>query len=182
MKRNLLQVVAAALLVALLAACSTPETGGMTVRLDPTGNLGYEVSGGTLTIESRAFVFRNAPGEPEAIINGVTPAYFAHNGLLVEQWIGDPQSLSIVVPAGFTCTEPDPVRGCDLLSPGARAGYGMESSLESGMNQLLPHTVAIEHSQTAFGSSTWWVEFTFTGENAYGPFEFTRTFTITRPN
>lgn len=191
MKRLTLQVVAATLLVALLAACSNPGSGGMTVRLDPVGNLGYEVSGGTLTVETRSLVFRNAPGEPLAVIDRVQADFFDSNGVLVESWVSDPNSLSIVVPAGFTCNEPDPVSGCTMFSEGARAGYGMPSSAEEGQVQLLPHAVAMAHMEatmdpvtgaTISGNATWWGEFTFHGSNAHGEFEFMRTFYITAPN
>jgi len=182
MKRLSLQVVAVAVLVALLAACSSPANGGMTVRLDPVGNLGYEVSGGTITVETRNLVFRNAPGEPMATITGVEATFFSSNGVVTEMWISDPNSLSIVVPAGFTCAEPDPVSGCTMLSSGARQDFGQPSLVDDGQVQLLPNTVAEEHFNSTLGNATWWGEFTFHGTNAYGAFELTKTFTITAPN
>lgn len=182
MKRLSLQVVAATVLVALLAACSSPANGGMSVRLDPVGNLGYEVSGGNITVETRNLVFRNAPGEPQAIIHGVEAAFFASNGVIAEMWISEPNSLSIVVPAGFTCSDPDPVSGCTMLSAGARQDYGVPSVVADSQLQLLPHTIAIEHSNATLGNATWWGEFTFHGTNAYGAFEVTKTFYITAPN
>lgn len=182
MKRLTLQVVAATLLVALLAACSNPGNGGMTVRLDPVGNLGYEVSGGTLTVETRSLVFRNAPGEPQAVIHGVDAAFFDSNGVVMEMWISDPNSLSIVVPAGFTCNAPDPVNGCTMLSEGARADYGMASVVDESQLQLLPAQVAEAHFLSTLGNSSWWGEFTFHGTNAHGDFTMTRTFYITAPN
>lgn len=182
MKRLVLRVVAIAAVVALLAACSSPANGGLTVRLDPVGNLGYEYDG-TYTIETRSLVFRNSPGEPQAIITGVEAAFFASNGVVTEMWISEPNSLSIVVPAGFSCAEPDPVTGCTGLSAGARQDFGQPSVVDDGQLQLLPIAVAQEHhTNTTLGNSSWWGEFTFHGTNAYGPFELTRTFYIVAPN
>jgi len=182
MKRLTLQVVAIAALVALLAACSNPAAGGMTVRLDPVGNLGYSGSGSSVSVEARSVVFRNAPGEPLAQITGVEAAFFSSNGVVAEMWIAEPNSVSIIVPAGFTCTDPDPVSGCTGLSAGARQDFGQPSVVDEGQLQLLPKTVAEAHSAATLGNSTWWGEYTFHGTNAQGPFQFTRTFNITASN
>ena len=184
MKRLTLQVVAIAALVALLAACSNPAAGGMSVRLDPNGTLGYEGNASGITVSSRSLVFRNAPGEPQAIITGVQASYFSSNGVLAESWVSEPNSVSIVVPAGFTCNEPDPVTGCDALSPGAVPGYGQPSVADDSQLQLLPHTVAVAHATSStLGNSNWWAEFTFSGQHGwYGHFEFTKTFYIVAPN
>lgn len=184
MKRLTLQVVAIAALVALLAACSNPAAGGMSVRLDPNGTLGYEGDASGITVSSRSLVFRNAPGDPQAVITGVQASYFSSNGVLVESWVSEPNSVSIVVPAGFTCTEPDPQFGCDALSAGAVAAYGQPSVVDESLIQLLPHTVAVAHAtSSALGSSNWWAEFTFTGQHGwYGPLNITKTFYIVAPN
>ncbi|MFA5551512.1 MAG: hypothetical protein WDA03_07820 [Trueperaceae bacterium] len=182
MKRLLLQVVAATVMVALLAACASPADGRMMVRLDPVGNLGYEVSGGNITVETRSLVFRNFPGEPVAAITGVEAAFYSSNGVIAEMWIAEPNSLNIVVPAGFTCTEPDPLTGCTGLSAGAMQDFGMPSVVDEGMLQLLPVAVVQAHLASPLGSSSWWGEFTFHGNNAYGAFQFTRPFYITAPN
>ena len=185
MKRLSLQVVAATVLVALLAACSSPAHGGMSVRLDPVGTLGYsgDANVPSVTVQSRNLVFRTAPGDPEAIITGVQANYCASNGVLVESWISEPNSVSIVVPAGFTCSEPDPVHGCDVMSPGARAAYGQPSVVADTQMQLLPPTVAFQHMDAAMGNSGWWAEFTFTGTQGwYGSIEITKTFFIVWAN
>ena len=72
MNRLLLRVATAAVLIASLAACSPltpPER--MTVRLDPVGDLGYEVdNSGAITVTTRALAFQSSAGSPAATITG----------------------------------------------------------------------------------------------------------------
>lgn len=183
MKRLLTQVILTALVAALLAACSNPGAGErLTVRLDSTGNLGYEIDdSGKITVTTRSLVFRNAPGEPVAAINGVRARYYDAAGRLLEQWETATNSLSIVVPAGFGCADPDPVMGCTMLSAGAYPAYSEATAPADAQLQLLPDSVAIAHASRT-GPGNWWATFTFTGENAFGAFEVDRDFYIVAPN
>lgn len=182
MKRLFTRVAAVAALVLLVAACSAPLD-RMTVRLTPSGTLGYEISSsGELTITNRNVVFRNAPGEPVAMIHGFSALYRNAAGVVVEEVVAEPNNLSIVVPAGYICQEPDPVVGCDPLASGNRLGWGQESSQDDGQVQLLPATVAAAHAAAPMGASGWVAEITFHGTNGRGQFDVPATFFIIPPN
>ena len=118
MNRLLLRVIATVSLVVALAACSPDVGRDMTVRLDPVGTLGYEVdNSGAITVTTRAVVFRNGPGQPAATIRGVHVGFY-DGDVFHGDWIVD-NGLSLVVPAGFSCPEPDAVLGCTATSRSA---------------------------------------------------------------
>lgn len=182
MKRLFPRVAAVAALVLLVAACSAPLD-RLTVRLTPSGTLGYEIdAAGVPTVSNRSIVFRNAPGEPAAMIHGVSAVYRNAFGVVVEEFVTDPNSLSIVVPAGYICESPDPVFGCDPLAAGNRLGWGQETVVDDAQIQLLPAAVASAHAAAPLGASGWWAEFTFHGSNARGLIDLTKTFYIVAPN
>lgn len=182
MKRLLMRMVAAVALIVALAACSAPGADGrLSVRMEPTVDLGYEVDDtGAITVTTRTLIFRNGAGDAAATIDGVHAAFFDASGALVGEWTPF-NDLSIVVPAGFQCTAPDPVLGCTRTSPGAVAAPGQESAPELATTQLLSGDVATAHAM--LGSPIgWYGEFTFSGHDYRGPFEVTKTYYIVAPN
>lgn len=182
MKRLFTRVAAIAALALLVAACSAPLD-RMTVRLLPSGTLGYEISSsGELTITNRNVVFRNAPGEPAATIHGFSAIYRNAAGVVVEEFVAEANNLSIVVPAGYICANPDEVTGCDAFASGNRPGWGQESVPDDGQVQLLPATVAAAHAAAPMGVSGWVAEITFHGTSARGNFDVPATFFIIPPN
>ncbi|NLG08315.1 MAG: hypothetical protein GX560_03525 [Deinococcales bacterium] len=191
MNRLLLRVATAAVLIASLAACSPltpPER--MTVRLDPVGDLGYEVdNSGAITVTTRALAFQSSAGSPAATITGAEVNYYDGDGVWQGGWNSERNGLSVFVPAGFACEAPDAVMGCSRTSPGSFPAPGQENVLTQSSVQFLPSEVVERHLVASMDASVsgvtmpgWYGEFTFHGYDAMGEFEITKTFFIAAPN
>ncbi len=184
MKRLLVRAAAAAALVGLLVACegfSDPPT--LSFTMQPSGTLGYEVSSsGEITIETRNLVFRNPAGAYGLTLTAYRIEFFDENDAPAP--VGDNAqegSLSLFVPPGIQCADPDPQLGCTMASEGARFAPGVQVVSESGY-QLLPVGVAQEHLFRSFpdlgGDDDllllepqpvgWHADITFTGRTATG--------------
>lgn len=152
MKRLLIRAAAAAALVGLLVACDAFTTSAeLQFSMEPTGNLGYEVSSsGEITITSRNLVFRNAAGEYGLALSSYRIEFYDENDDPVLD--GDNVqlgTLSVFVPPGIHCDEPDAVLGCTLASEGARFAPGPLVVTEAGY-QLLPAGIAQAHLLRTF--------------------------------
>ena len=184
MKRLLVRAALAAALVGLLVACEgyTDPT-GLSFTMEPSGTLGYEVSSsGEITITTRNLVFRNPAGAYGLYLDSYRIEFFDEND--------DPApvddnaqvgSLSLFVPPGIQCDEPDAELGCTMSSPGWRFAPGPQIVSVSGY-QLLPAGVAQEHllrSFPDFGEDGdflsfdpqpvgWHADITFTGRTTTG--------------
>src|SRR5690606_21473724 len=150
MNRLLLRVATAAVLIASLAACSPltpPER--MTVRLDPVGDLGYEVdNSGAITVTTRALAFPSSAGSPAATITGAEVNYDDGDGVWQGGWNSERNGLSVFVPAGFACEAPDAVMGCSRTSPGSFPAPGQETVMTQSSGQSL-HREAVERDRRA---------------------------------
>ena len=183
MKRILVRAALAAALVGLLVACegyTDPTDLSFTMR--PSGTLGYEVSSsGEITIETRNLVFRNPPGAYGLQLQSYRIEFFDENDapLLGGDNVQD-GSLSLFVPPGIQCDEPDPHLGCTALSAGWRFAFGVEAVSEGGY-QLLPVGIAQAHLLRAFPDFEegdvllgtpqpvgWHADITFTGRSTTG--------------
>ncbi len=183
MKRLLTRLVAAALLVGLLAACSATTTQrSFLASLQANGSLGYEVSSsGDVTVTSRNLVFSTRAGSPAVTITDFDVAYFDDGGNFISGWVAASNALDVFVPAGFTCPEPDERMGCTTTSPGAVAAPGQATSVDAAELQLL-NADAIAAHISAGGPAGWFAEVTFNGQGAYGPVREMFSFFIVVPN
>lgn len=177
MKRQLLQVFTAALMVVLLAACSMMEG-------DPTRLMVSLTPAGALTATTEGLEFRNPPGQGLVEVVGMTSSYYDGDGVLLEQWLAR-TDVSVVVPAGFSCAAPDETLGCDAFDEGARANYGQTGALTS--SNLLPASVQAAHERAVAAASegragepspNFWAEFTFIVRSQGSEYEIRRVFDI----
>lgn len=183
MKRLLTRLVAAALLVGLLAACSAPPTQThVNVRLEPTANLGYEVDDkGKITVDARNARFSTPAGASAVTLTGYQVSYYDEAGNFLAGAGTEFNAISVFVPAGFSCTEPDERLGCTTTSPGAVAGPGQETPDDGLAMQLLNIDVIAEHIRQGQPSG-WVAEVAFTGTGANGTFNDVFHFDIVAPN
>ncbi len=182
MKRLLVRAAAAAALIGLLVACTEPlAPARLQFTMMPTGNLGYEVSQqGEITITARNLVFRNAPGEYGLSLQSYRIEFFDENDEPVPA--GDNVqvgTLTVFVPPGIRCDEPDPQFGCTMMSEGARFAPSPEVVTEAGY-QLLPIGIAEAHLMRWFSETEdggfqrepqpvgWHADITFTGVTTAG--------------
>lgn len=183
MKRLLMRLVAAALLVGFLAACSAPNTQrSFRASMQPNGSLGYEYDpvANEINVTSRNLVFSTPAGSPAVTINGFDVAYFDNGGNFVTGWVTATNALDIFVPAGFSCSEPDERLGCTTTSLDAIAAPGQPTAVDAVTLQLL-HVDAIEAHIAAGAPADWFAEVTFYGQSAYGPVSETFSFFIVVP-
>ncbi|MBX3142933.1 MAG: hypothetical protein KF813_04185 [Trueperaceae bacterium] len=181
MMRPLLRLLIAAVAVLTLAACSTSpaNTSKVMFGLSPTNELGYEYSGGGITIGDRIMQFRNYAGMPIAFITGYRIDYYNASNALIGRTSTIPQALNVIVPPGFACEEPDDVLGCDGIVP-RRAAPGPIAFTEEMGSQLLSGDIAIAHV-TAGHPAGWFARVTIYGHNAFGTFEDTHIINIIAP-
>ncbi|MEX2543399.1 MAG: hypothetical protein WD314_16455 [Trueperaceae bacterium] len=181
MKRRAVFVPIILLIGVLLSGCGllTLTSQRMQVALEPTGNLGYTVdTSGVITIQQNAIRFRNSAGANGVYLTGFQIAYFDSAGN--EQSpsvVGNlpEQTMSLFVPPGIQCAEPDAVRGCTILSDGAVIAPGPEV-VTTETYMLLTGGIAERHIDeavvTGYFPTDWYAEITFVGMTNDGqPFE-----------
>jgi hypothetical protein len=183
--RRLLKRSAAALGLAItLSACAMliPPDNRLMFGMLPVNELGYSVnSSGEITIEARQFQFTNPAGMPVAVITGYRAEFRDQLGTLIGRTSLEPQAISITVPAGYQCTDPDQGLGCNPMSIGARPAPGIPATGPAISSQLLNADIAEQH--LTLGTPTgWYADITFYGYNAYGEFEETYRVNIVAPN
>lgn len=176
---------AAAIGLALaLSACATfsPPDARLLFGMSPTNELGYEVdNSGAITIESRILTFRNPAGMAQATVTGYSVQFRDQAGVLIGQTSTTPQSLNIVVPAGFVCTTPDPLVGCSPMSEGARPAPGIPAVSEQMQSQLLNAGIAEMHITAGFPTG-WYADLTFYGHRGGVEFREVYRVNIVAPN
>jgi hypothetical protein len=163
MKRAL-TLVTGAILLTLLAACTTVVTDSrLQFSLSESGTLGYEIDDeGVITVESRILRFRNAAGAYGVTITQYTISFFnTAGGPLSLDNNTQTNSVNLFVPPGIQCTEPDPVYGCAVGDAGWRFAPGAEVVSPQSF-QLLPGAVAIAHATSGFPVG-WYAEIEFKG-------------------
>ncbi len=185
MNFKLVRVAGLMVALAFLSACSmfTPEAPDrLMLGLSPTNELGYEIdASGIVTIETRELVLSTKAGMPQTNVTGYRIEYFDQFDFLVGSTTLEPQSLSITVPAGIVCDEPNPVVGCTSFSAGARPGPGMAVDVPGLGDQLLNADIAIANA--AAGSPTgWYAVLTLYYNNGRGSFAEDYTLYIVAPN
>lgn len=185
MNRLLMRLGAGLLLALTLSACSMlfpPEPNRLLFGLLPTNELGYEVdNAGTITIETRTLQLSTRPGMPVTTVTGYRVEYYDENGALLGETSDVPQTLNITVPAGFTCTNPDPVLGCNAMSEGARPANGVPATVAGIQDQFLNGDIALLHQLSGFPTG-WYADITLYYHNAFGEFEETYRAYIVVPN
>lgn len=184
MNLRILRMVATGLAVMALSACSMfmpPDTNRLLFGLLPTNELGYEVDNtGQLTISARTLQLSTRPGMPTTTVTGYRVAYYDDDGDQLEE-TEEVQTLNIIVPAGFTCTTPDPVLGCNAMSPGARPAPGMPATVAGAQDQFLNASIVLQHIDAGMPVG-WYAAITLYYDNAYGSFEETYRAYIVSPN
>lgn len=185
MKRYLARTLPVLALAVTLSACSmfaAPNANRLLFGLTPTNELGYEVStGGEITIKNRNMVISTRAGSPVTTVTGYHVEYYNASGALIGATYDDPRSLNITLPAGFTCTAPDPVLGCTSLSAGARPGPGTAVEVAGVSSQFLNVDIAQQHIGAGFPSG-WYAAITLFYDNAFGAFSQTYNVAIVAPN
>ena len=173
MKRLLVRAALAAALVGLLVACEGySDPTDLSFTMQPSGTLGYEVSpAGAITITSRNLVFRNPAGAQGLLLQSYRIEFYDHNDapVSVDDNVQE-GSLSMFVPPGIQCEEPDPQLGCTMASAGWRFAPGPQAVSETGY-QLLPIGIAQEHLLFIFPDPQpigWHADITFTGRTTTG--------------
>jgi len=96
------------------------------------------------------------------------------------EWFS-PQTLNITVPAGWQCTQPDPLLGCNAMSEGAKPAIGVPASVAAIQNQLLNADIIDMHI-LAGQPSGWYADLTLFYDNAFGEFEEPYRINIVVPN
>lgn len=170
MKRKVVFFAFIMLTSVVLAGCGmlTVTSQRMQFALEPTGNLGYEADSSGVTIQQRTMRFRNSAGAKAAYLTGYSIAFFDSAGNEVKPGdnSGTHSSMSLYVPAGIQCSDPDPVLGCTMLSEGAVIAPGPEVVTSETFN-LLPAGIAELHLADWMASGTaavgWYAEITFNG-------------------
>jgi hypothetical protein len=171
MKRKAVFLIIILLAGSLLSGCGllTLTSQRMQVALEPIGNLGYTLTGGIITINQNAIRFRNAAGANGIYLTGFEIAYYDGSGS--EQSpsvVGNmpEQTMSLYVPPGIQCDEPDEVLGCTMLSEGAVIAPGPEV-VTAETYMLLTAGIAERHvdeaAATGYFPTDWYAEITFTG-------------------
>lgn len=184
MQLRLKQSLAGFAVLLALSSCSMflPPQTRMSFGLLPTNELGYEVDEtGKITVTTRTMVFSNPAGMPATNITGYRIAYYSAAGTLVGQTSSTPQSLSIFVPAGFRCSTPDPLEGCNLQSDGARPAPGPDATSTALADQLLSADIALQHVAAGMPAG-WYADITFFGYSSAGEFQETYRLYIVVPN
>lgn len=184
MNRLLVRSAAFAALAIALSACAmfTPPDTRLMFGMSPTNELGYEVdTSGAITIESRILTFRNPAGMAQASVTGYSIQYRDQAGVLIGQTSTTPQSLNILVPAGYVCTTPDPLLGCSPMSEGAVAAPGMPGMSEEMQSQLLNVGIAQQHITAGFPTG-WYADITFVGHRGGLDFQEVYRVNIVAPN
>lgn len=184
MNRQLKRIGTALLLAVTLSACSMftpPQANRLLFGMEPSNELGYEVSGTGITVESRTLLLSARPGMPITTVRGYRVEYFDENGVKLGQTSTTPQTLNIVVPAGWQCTAPDPVLGCNAMSEGARPAPGPAATVAAVQNQFLNADIVEKHLD-ALSPAGWYAAVTLFYDNALGEFEETYRINIMAPN
>jgi hypothetical protein len=92
------------------------------VDFTPTA-LGFEVDDqGRIVVASHVVQFNSRPGSLAAWVKGYEIRYLDPSGQPLNDGDSDMIStgaIDVFVPAGWTCSEPDPLWGCTINSPGA---------------------------------------------------------------
>lgn len=185
MDRLLKRGAAGLLLILALTACSKfiqPDENRLLFGMEPTNELGYEVdSSGTITVESRTLRLSTRAGAPLTTVTGYRVEFRNQNGVLLGATSNVPQSLNITVPAGWQCTTPDPVLGCNAMSEGARPAPGVPASVAGIQDQFLNADIIQMHI-LAGQPTGWYADVTLFYDNANGAFEQTYRVNIAVPN
>ncbi len=169
MRRLLTRFAVLGTMMGLLAACGAPVTeAGLQFSMSPSGTLGYEVDqSGTITIIGRNLRFRNTAGGHGVTITRFDIEYFTQDGSPIPAGNNSQENaVSLFVPPGIQCLEPDPFTGCTMGMEDWRFAPGPEAISEQSY-QLLAVRVAVEH--LAAGSPMgWYADITFSGFTATG--------------
>jgi hypothetical protein len=163
MKRAL-TLVTGAILLTLLAACTTVVTDSrLQFSLSDSGTIGYEVDDqGQLTVEGRNLRFRNAAGAYGVTITEYTIGFYDTSGLpLALDGSSQTNSVNLFVPPGIQCDTPDVVYGCAVGAPGWHFAPGAEV-VSPQSYQLMPAGVAFAHISAGFPVG-WYAEIEFKG-------------------
>lgn len=184
MNRQLKRIAAALIIGVTLSACSMftpPQANRLLFGMEPTNELGYEVTPQGITVESRILQLSTRAGMPITNVTGYRVDYRDENGVLLGRTSTVPQTLNITVPAGWTCAEPDPFLGCNAMSPGARPAPGVAATVAAIQNQFLNGDIIDAHMLA--GSPTGWhADITLFYNNVHGEFEETYKVNIVVPN
>lgn len=184
MNRLLKWSAAALFLTVALSACSMftpPDANRLLFGMEPTNELGYEVTPQGITVESRILQLSARPGMPVTTVSGYRAAYFNNAGTLIGQTSSTPQTLNITVPAGWQCTTPDPIQGCNAMSEGAWSAPGVPATVAGIQNQFLNGDIIDAHI-TAGQPTGWYAVITLFYDNAFGQFEEDYRINIVVPN
>ena len=159
-----------------------PDANRLVLSLSPTNELGYEIdSTGGITVSSRTMQLSTRPGMPLTTVTGYRIDYFNTSGSRIGMSPPNPQSLNVVVPAGFVCESPEPTIGCNALSEGARPAPGIPATAAGVSSQLLSADIATMHV-LAGSPAGWYAEMTLYYDNAWGQFEEVYALHIVAPN
>lgn len=140
MNRLSKRAAAGVILTLALSACSMftpPDANRLLFGLEPVNELGYEVTPQGIVVQSRNLALSTRPGMPITTVSGYRLEYRNESGALLGETSDIPQTLNITVPAGYQCTEPDPVLGCNAMSTGARPAPGVPAIEAAIQNQFL---------------------------------------------
>jgi hypothetical protein len=172
MKRKAVFFIIIMLIGTLVGGCGllTVTSQRMQVALEPVGNLGYMIDpAGVITISQNAIRFRNAAGANGVYLTGFEISYFDSAGNeLSPSVVGNvpEQTMSLYVPAGIQCAEPDELLGCTMLSDGAVIAPGPEV-VTTETYMLLTGGIAERHVDdavaTGYFATDWYAEITFLG-------------------
>lgn len=145
-------------------------------QLAPSHTLGYEISDtGEITITERIMTFSTSAGSMGLTVTGYDVTYYDGAGAEISPKVtpeDPPFTLSVYVPAGYTCEAPDERLGCSIMDEGSRAAPGPIVEATSAGN-LLPGDVAELHlddwmTNGPTSSLKWRAEFTFHGFRSDG--------------